>query len=124
MKNNFFIFRDFSRFSEECQGYGVGGFERVTFRPSVRPVYKITRPVYKSESNPKENSALSPNNNRDFSRFSEEWLLFDVGRFERVTFRTYVRMCVTKSPMFGGLDGVRAPRHGPCNCAQNTPTGP
>ena len=30
------IFRDFSRFSEECQGYGVGGFERVTFRPCVR----------------------------------------------------------------------------------------
>ena len=27
-------FRDFSRFSEECQGYGVVGFERVT---SVRP---------------------------------------------------------------------------------------
>ena len=31
-------FRDFSRFSEECQGYGVVGFERVTsVRPSVRP---------------------------------------------------------------------------------------
>ena len=33
-----FINRDFSRFSEECQGYGVVGFERVTsVRPSVRP---------------------------------------------------------------------------------------
>ena len=28
--------RDFSRFSEECQGYDVVGFERVTFRPFVR----------------------------------------------------------------------------------------
>ena len=28
--NYFSFFRDFSRFSEECQGYGVGGFERVT----------------------------------------------------------------------------------------------
>ena len=67
-------------------------------------------------------------NNRDFSRFSEEWQLFDVGRFEGVTFRPMsdVRpsdVC-PKLRMFGGLDGVRAPRHGPCNCAQNTPTGP
>ena len=30
-------YRDFSRFSEECQGYGVGGFERVTSRVFVRP---------------------------------------------------------------------------------------
>ena len=68
---------------------------------------------------------------RDFSRFSEEWQLLDVGRFEGVTFlRPSVRpsdvrpMSVTKLRMFGRLDGVRAPRHGPCNCAQNTPTGP
>ena len=64
---------------------------------------------------------------RDFSRFSEEWQLFDVGRFEGVTFLrpSDVRpMYVTKLPMFGGLDGVRAPRHGPCNCAQNSSIGP
>ena len=30
-------FRDFSRFSEEWPVYDVVGFERVTFRPSVRP---------------------------------------------------------------------------------------
>ena len=30
-------FRDFSRFSEECLVFAVVGFERVTFRPSVRP---------------------------------------------------------------------------------------
>ena len=35
------IFRDFSRFSEECQGYGVGGFERVTSRPSVRSYVRL-----------------------------------------------------------------------------------
>ena len=30
------VYRDFSRFSEECQGYDVVGFERVTrVRPSV-----------------------------------------------------------------------------------------
>ena len=60
---------------------------------------------------------------RDFSRFSEEWQLFDVGRFEGVTFLRPSDVC-PKLRMFGGLDGVRAPRHGPCNCAQNTPTGP
>ena len=46
---------------------------------------------------------------------------FAVVGFERVT--AYVRcpsvrpMYVTKLRMFGALDGVRAPRHGP-NCAQ------
>ena len=38
------IFRDFSRFSEECQGYCVGGFERVTFRPSVRSFVRPSVP--------------------------------------------------------------------------------
>ena len=36
------FFRDFSRFSEECQGYGVVGFERVTFRPSVRVCVRVS----------------------------------------------------------------------------------
>ena len=50
-------------------------------------------------------------NCRDFSRFSEEWQLFDVGRFEGVTF---LRPSVRPSDVRGEITDVRWARWGAC----------